>query len=198
MILPLSAAANLYWLGRYFVRVDGLSHLYFSDDLEAQTFSHAFNLPAWNAETLNGLIHDPSQSGSLPANLNAVEQNIQSVQGVLSTASFEVFNALYASQKTQFVNMSALLQSCRDAIKHESQDVQLFFRMGESLERIDINLRMSKDPSQEIAVFCDVLDSLPIGWQHLKEPMMLLNDNADRIAFYDLSDRIQELFKKGV
>jgi uncharacterized alpha-E superfamily protein len=96
MILPLSAAANFYWLGRYLVRVDGLSHLHFSDDLEAQSFAHAFNLPAWNAETLNGLIHDPSQSGSLPANLETVKHNIQSVRAVLSACSICQYDRIVA------------------------------------------------------------------------------------------------------
>jgi uncharacterized alpha-E superfamily protein len=199
MILPLSTAANLYWLGRYLVRVDGLCNLLpFTDDLEAQTFAHAFNLPAWNAETLNALIHDPSQSGSLPANLDAVKQNIQSVRGVLSAASFEAFHALCAHQKSEFTNMTDMLASCRSSLKHESPMVQLFLNMGESLERIDISLRMIKDPARDIREFSEVLDLLPIGWQRLKEPIMLLNKRYDRIAFYDLSDRIQELFRKGV
>jgi hypothetical protein len=76
--------------------------------------------------------------------------------------------------------------------------VQLFLNMGESLERIDISLRMIKDPARDIREFSEVLDLLPIGWQRLKEPIMLLNKRYDRIAFYDLSDRIQELFRKGV
>jgi uncharacterized alpha-E superfamily protein len=199
MILPLSTAANLYWLGRYLVRVDGLCNLLpFTDDLEAQTFAHAFNLPAWNAETLNALIHDPSQSGSLPANLDAVKQNIQSVRGVLSATSFEAFHALCAHQKSAFTNMADMLASCRSSLKHESPMVQLFLNMGESLERIDISLRMIKDPARDIREFSEVLDLLPIGWQRLKEPIMLLNKRYDRIAFYDLSDRIQELFRKGV
>jgi hypothetical protein len=71
-------------------------------------------------------------------------------------------------------------------------------KLGESMERIDINLRMIKDPAQDIREFSEVLDLLPIGWQRLKEPIMLLNQRYDRIAFYDLSDRIHELFRKGV
>jgi hypothetical protein len=199
MILPLSTAANLYWLGRYLVRVDGLCNLLpFKDDLEAQTFAHAFNLPAWNAETLNALIHDPSQSGSLPSNLDAVKQNIQSVRGVLSAASFESFHALCSHDHPEFTDMTEMLRSCRSSLKHESPMVQLFLKMGESLERIDISLRMIKDPARDIREFSEVLDLLPIGWQRLKEPIMLLNKRYDRIAFYDLSDRIQELFRKGV
>jgi hypothetical protein len=199
MILPLSTAANLYWLGRYLVRVDGLSHLLpFVDDLDAQTFAHAFNLPAWNAETLNALIHDPSQSGSLPANLDAVKQNIQSVRGVLSAVSFEAFHALCAHQQPVFSNMTDMLANCRSSLKQETPIVQLFLKLGESMERIDINLRMIKDPAQDIREFSEVLDLLPIGWQRLKEPIMLLNQRYDRIAFYDLSDRIHELFRKGV
>jgi len=199
MILPLSTAANLYWLGRYLVRVDGLCHLLpFTDDIEAQTFAHAFSLPAWNAETLNALIHDPNQAGSLPANLDAVKQNIQSVRGVLSAASFEAFHALCAHKQPAFTDLTDMLTSCRASLKHESPMVQLFLNMGESLERIDISLRMIKDPARDIRAFSEVLDLLPIGWQRLKEPIVLLNQRYDRIAFYDLSDRIQELFRKGV
>lgn len=199
MILPLSTAANLYWLGRYLVRVDGLCNLLpFTDDLEAQSFAHAFNLPAWNAETLNALIHDPSQSGSLPANLDAVKQNIQSVRGVISAASFEAFHALCSGKQTVFTDMTDMLKGCRLSLKQESPMVQLFLNLGESLERIDINLRLIKDPARDITAFSEVLDLLPIGWQRLKEPIMLLNKRYDRIAFYDLSDRIQELFRKGV
>lgn len=199
MILPLSTAANLYWLGRYLVRVDGLCHLLpFTDDLEAQSFAHAFNLPAWNAETLNALIHDSSQSGSLPSNLDAVKQNIQSVRGVLTAPTFEAFHALCCQVDASVDAMNDLLRDCRSALKQESTMVQLFLRMGESVERVDINLRLIKDPARDIKALSDVLDLLPIGWQRLKEPIMLLNKRYDRVAFYDLSDRIHELFRNGV
>lgn len=199
MILPLSTAANLYWLGRYLVRVDGLCHLLpFTDDVEAQSFAHAFNLPAWNAETLNALIHDSSQSGSLPSNLDAVKQNIQAVRGVLTAPTFEAFHTLCCTLDTSVENMTEMLRDCRSALKQESPMVQLFLRMGESVERIDINLRLIKDPVQDIKALDEVLDLLPIGWQRLKEPIMLLNKRYDRVAFYDLSDRIHELFRNGV
>jgi len=71
-------------------------------------------------------------------------------------------------------------------------------RMGESVERVDINLRLIKDPAKDIKALGDVLDLLPIGWQRLKEPIMLLNKRYDRVAFYDLSDRIHEMFRNGV
>jgi hypothetical protein len=94
--------------------------------------------------------------------------------------------------------MTVLLQNCRVSLQHESQIVQSFVSMGESIERIDISLRMAKDPSRDIAAFNDVLDLLPIGWQQLKESMILLTKSDDRIAFYSLSDRIQEFFRTGV
>lgn len=199
MILPLSTAANLYWLGRYLIRVDGLSHLLpFTDDLEAQSFAHAFNLPAWNAETLNALIHDASQSGSLPANINAVKQNIQLVRGVLTAETFEAFHALYCTENASVEEMTDMLRACHSALKNESGLVQLFLRMGESVERVDINLRLIKDPTRDIHALSEVLDSLPVGWQRLKEPILSLNQHYDRLAFYDLSDRIHELFRNGV
>ncbi len=199
MILPLSTAANLYWLGRYYVRVDGLCHLLpFTDDLEAQTFAHAFNLPAWNAETMNALIHDPHQAGSLPANLDAIKKNIQSVRGVLTAQTFEALHRLCCTTGASVEDMNDLLRDCRAAKKQESTMVQLFLRMGESVERVDINLRLIKDPAKDIKALGDVLDLLPIGWQRLKEPIMLLNKRYDRVAFYDLSDRIHEMFRNGV
>lgn len=199
MILPLSTAANLYWLGRYLVRVDGLCHLLpFNDDLEAQSFAHAFNLPAWNAETLNALIHDPHQAGSLPANLDAVKQNIQAVRGVLSAQTFEALHSLCCSVGATVEDMKEMLRESRAAQKQESTMVQLFLRMGQSVERVDINLRLIRDPAKDIKALGEVLDLLPIGWQRLKEPIMLLNKRYDRVAFYDLSDRIHELFRNGV
>ena len=199
MILPLSTAANLYWLGRYLVRVDGLCHLLpFTDDLEAQSFAHAFNLPAWNAETLNALIHDSNQSGSLPSNLDSIKQNIQSVRGVLTAPTFEAFHALCCAADATVEDMHELLRECRSSLKLDSTMVQLFLRMGESVERVDINLRLIKDPARDIKALGEVLDLLPIGWQRLKEPIMLLNKRYDRVAFYDLSDRIHELFRNGV
>jgi uncharacterized alpha-E superfamily protein len=199
MILPLSTASNLYWLGRYLVRVDGLFHLLpFTDDGEAQAFAHAFSLPAWNAETLNALIHDPNQSGSLPSNLDAVKQNIQAARGVLTAPTFEAFNALGRFNQLSVEDMHHMLQNCQSAFKYESEMVQLFCRMGEAVERIDIALRLIKSPAIDIKALSDILDALPIGWQRLKEPIMLLNKRYDRVAFYDLSDRVQELFRNGV
>lgn len=95
MILLLSTASNLYWLGRYMIRIDGLCRLLpFQDDKEAIEFSHAFTLSAFNAETLNTLLTDPLHPSSIAANLAAVRENMQAVRGVVSQELFESLNML--------------------------------------------------------------------------------------------------------
>jgi len=200
MILPMSTASHLYWLGRYWVRVEGLCQVvpFFNDDA-ARAFAHAFSLPAWNAETMNALINDPEQSGSLPSNLEAIKQNIQSLRGVLTAATFEAFHELSRGYLHRTVDETLLLlHHCRSAFIEETPMVQRFCRMGEAIERIDIALRLAESPAGEIQALGGILDSLPIGWQRLKEPIVHLNQRYDRVSFYDLSDRVHELFRNGL
>jgi uncharacterized alpha-E superfamily protein len=110
MILSLSTATHLYWLGRYMVRVEGICQLApFQNDQAAVRFAHAFCLPAWNVASLERLLHDPAQPSSLPSHLAVIQENAQSVRGVISQATFEALHTLWRMRDDPLVSTCQLL-----------------------------------------------------------------------------------------
>lgn len=199
MILLLSTASNLYWLGRYVIRVDGLCRLLpFQDDQEAIRFAHAFALPAWNAETLNQLLLDPDQPASIPANLSVIRENVQSVRGVISQQVFESLNIL-TNPKPAFKNkVCELISECCQIVNDEEETVRLFWQLGQCIEQIDSALRMKRSPEMAIQDLRTVIEMLsPIGWQNLEQPWVALQQNQDIDSLYTFCDQMQALFEEG-
>lgn len=199
MILLLSTASNLYWLGRYMIRIDGLCRLLpFTDDQEALQFSHAFSLSAWNAKTLNALLQDPNQPASIIANLSAVRENMQCVRGVISQEVFESLNIL-TNPKQQFKNkVCELISGCCEAVLDEDENVRLFWQLGQCIEQIDNALRLKRSPDMAIQDLRTVVEMLsPIGWTALEAPWVELQQNKDITALYSFCDQMQALFEEG-
>ncbi len=199
MILLLSTASNLYWLGRYMIRIDGLCRLLpFTDDQEALQFSHAFSLSAWDAKTLNALLQDPNQPASIIANLRAVRENMQCVRGVISQEVFESLNIL-TNPKQQFKNkVCELISGCCEAVLDEDENVRLFWQLGQCIEQIDNALRLKRSPDMAIQDLRTVVEMLsPIGWTALEAPWVELQQNKDISALYSFCDQMQALFEEG-
>lgn len=199
MILLLSTASNLYWLGRYMIRIDGLCRLLpFTDDQEALQFSHAFSLSAWDAKTLNALLQDPNQPASIIVNLSAVRENMQCVRGVISQEVFESLNIL-TNPKQQFKNkVCELISGCCEAVLDEDENVRLFWQLGQCIEQIDNALRLKRSPDMAIQDLRTVVEMLsPIGWTALEAPWVELQQNKDITALYSFCDQMQALFEEG-
>ena len=199
MILLLSSASNLYWLGRYMIRIDGLCRLLpFKDDQEAITFSHALSLPAWSAETLNALLADPAQPSSIAANLRAVRENMQAVRGVISQELFESLNMLTNPRHAGQGDTCALIADSAEMIADEDDNVALFWQLGQCVEQIDIALRLKRSAELAIIDLRVVVEMLsPIGWQRLEEPWVNLQKTPNINTLYTFCDHMQALFEEG-
>ncbi|XID74198.1 alpha-E domain-containing protein [Alkanindiges sp. WGS2144] len=199
MILLLSKASNLYWLGRFMIRIDGICRLLpFTDDHEALEYSQAFGLPAWDSATLNQLMYDASQPASIPSNLQVVRENMQYVRGVISQELFECLNIL-TSPRQQFKDRACgLISDCCETIIDEDDNVRLFWQLGQSIEQIDIALRLKHSPEMAILDLRTVIEMLsPIGWQALEAPWVELQQRQDITALYNFCDQMQASFEEG-
>lgn len=199
MILTLSAASSLYWLGRYMLRVEALcQRLPFEDDDQAIAYANAFSLSAWNAETLHATLHDAQRVGSLPNNLAVIQDNIQSVRGILPRAVFEAFNALWRQRDQADACICELLQHAAVQLEHLDPVAYGFWRLGHALEAVDMALRLH-EPVQPVAEqLLQVAHRLPLPeWQLQVELVAQLVEQPDVIRLYALCDRLHLAFMEG-
>ncbi len=236
MILVLSTAQSLYWLGRIAVRIDNLCHLLpFEDDEAARSYAHAFALPAWSADTLNQLLLDPDQTVSLPGNLQHLFENVQQVRGVILEQTYQAFNALQqtdiepepafidrkrsanqtvSSPAEDLISAQAeaprelslqlnpdirlRLAQCMDVMREEDDRVQLFWKLGQIIESVDIALRVQSTPLTAIQGLADILDELEaLGWQGLDAAFHHFQQRPGLTGLYQLCDLLDELFEDG-
>ena len=199
MILILSAARELFWLGRYLVRADALCHLLpFEDDQLAINYAHAFCLPAWNAATLNDLLSDPVQPVSLQANLDAIWDNIQAVRAVISEASYIQLNSLSGLSGHDRPQVMQGIAACRQILGQEGALVAHFWQLGEAFEQMDIALRqddMLEQPLQQLTRL--VNDPLLADWTSWRSEFEHLQRLPGSVTFYAFSERLYELLEEG-
>lgn len=198
MILSLSTATHLYWLGRYMVRVEGICQLApFQNDQKALQFAHAFCLPAWNTASLERLLHDPAQPSSLPSNLAVIQENAQSVRGVISQATFEALNTLWRMRHDPSSSTCELLATAKAAFAQEQGLVQTFWSLGQAIEAVDMSLRLEDSPQPALDVLQQVQQYLPEAWQRPKRLIDSVLAYPSATSFYSLTDGLNEMFAEG-
>lgn len=199
MILSLSTAHYLFWLGRYMRRNQLLMLVYpFADDASAQTFARAFMFKQTRAADLNAYLAHDSLSGSIAANFAQIQDNVQSVRGVLDRQTFEAFNQLWRQRSDAAIDKAARLQHAQDCMAHLPTHVQLYWQLGDCVERIEAALRLSLDPLPAIAALQGVAQHLPTpSWQPIVDICVEIQDQPDFGTFYLLCDRLHEFFEEG-
>jgi uncharacterized alpha-E superfamily protein len=199
MILVLSTASNLYWLGRYMIRVDGLCRMLpFSDDNEAISFARAMALPAWDASSLNRLLHDPTQAASIYSILQYIRENTQSVRGVISQQLFELLNILTNPKHASIGYVCNMVSECLVQIVEEDETIHLFWQLGQCIEQIDMAIRLKHSAVLAIEDLRNVVEMLsPMGWSQLEEAWEHLQQQQSLSSLYQFCDFMQELFEDG-
>ena len=89
-----------------------------------------------------------------------------------------------------------VVSECNELLESESEDVFLFFSLGQKLELLDSLIRFKQDPLSalnEIDVIVGLLNEL--GWTALDDAWISLKQSPDTMSLYHFGDQLQLMFE---
>ncbi|MBQ5174331.1 hypothetical protein C6378_02830 [Acinetobacter pittii] len=197
MVLHNSSAHQIYWLGRYLMRVKfAASHLPFTEDEKATRFAAAFGLVIENAELLNHYMLDKKQTFSLLNQLIIAKDNIQELRGILSSHAYAELNNVINTLQAQPDALSKAVEQCTQILEVEHEDVRLFLHLGQKIEQFDIELRFGEDLSVLISELDIVVQQLAnLNWENINENWQALKQQLMWDAYYTFTQQLENMFE---
>ncbi|MDX8273928.1 alpha-E domain-containing protein [Acinetobacter pittii] len=197
MVLLNSSAHQIYWLGRYLMRVKfAASHLPFTEDEKAIRFAAAFGLVIENAELLNHYMLDKKQTFSLLNQLIIAKDNIQELRGILSSHAYAELNNVINTLQAQPDALSKAVEQCTQILEAEHEDVRLFLHLGQKIEQFDIELRFGEDLSVLISELDIVVQQLAnLNWENIDENWQALKQQLTWDAYYTFTQQLENMFE---
>lgn len=197
MVLLNSSAHQIYWLGRYLMRVKfAASHLPFTEDEKATRFAAAFGLVIENAELLNHYMLDKKQTFSLLNQLIIAKDNIQELRGILSSHAYAELNNVINTLQAQPDVLSKAVEQCTQILEAEHEDIRLFLHLGQKIEQFDIELRFGEDLSVLISELDTVVQQLAnLNWENINENWQALKQQLTWDAYYTFTQQLENMFE---
>ena len=197
MVLLNSSAHQIYWLGRYLMRIKfAASHLPFTQDEKATRFAAAFGLVIENAELLNHYMLDKKQTFSLLNQLIIAKDNIQELRGILSSHAYAELNNVINTLQAQPDALSKAVEQCTQILEAEHEDVRLFLHLGQKIEQFDIELRFGEDLSVLISELDTVVQQLAnLNWENINENWQALKQQLTWDAYYTFTQQLENMFE---
>ncbi len=197
MVLLNSSAHQIYWLGRYLMRVKfAASHLPFTEDEKATRFAAAFGLVIENAELLNHYMLDKKQTFSLLNQLIIAKDNIQELRGILSSHAYAELNNVINTLQAQPDALSKAVEQCTQILEAEHEDIRLFLHLGQKIEQFDIELRFGEDLSVLISELDIVVQQLAnLNWENINENWQALKQQLTWDAYYTFTQQLENMFE---
>ena len=210
MILLLSTANHLVWLGRYSERLyhyDSLMKKLIKHQLDAEQIQHLIACLGFDVDPnqsitamTDGILKDLEEN-RIPSVVQSIETNVQEAKGVIGKDTSELYNLIKRLASAGTYRAATLqLYACNAAMKQEHPTVKCFWQLGRYFEQLERAMFLKEDAAAISLEFKSWVNKLPENtrWREL---IRLTNQiiNSQQFSDYQmLSEEFNTILQQGV
>lgn len=214
IILLLSRANHLVWLGRYSERLhyyDAIMKKIVRNELNFSQIHQLINRLGIGANVVIADESNPElyklavlrdlESNQIPEVIEAIETNVQEVKGIIGKDTAELYNLIKRLASAGTYRAATLqLQACNAAMEQENQTVTYFWELGRYFEALERTILLDQDLSEISVQFKACVNDLPQNtrWRELIRLTNQLIKSKNFDDYLLLSEEFNALLQQGV
>ena len=210
MILLLSTANHLIWLGRYSERLycyDNIMKHLIKGDLKKSQLKHLISCLGFEADPEDSskaitaqMLRDLAQN-KIPNVVQSIETNVQEAKGVIGEDAAELYNLIKRLSGAGTYRAATLqLHACNAAMAQEHPTVTCFWQLGRLFERLERAVLLDEDATEISLEFKYWISELPENtrWRELTRLTNQMIKSKQLCDFKLISREFSIILQQGV
>ena len=210
MILLLSTASHLIWLGRHSERLyyyDSIMKQLIKGDLKKSQVQHLINHLGFEADANESLKVMKAQMMTdleqkiIPNVVQSIETNVQEAKGVIGKDTAELYNLIKRLSSAGTCRAATLqLHACNAAMKQEHPTVTCFWQLGRHFEQLERAVLLDEDSMAASLEFKCWINELPENtrWRELTRLTNQMIKSKQFSDFNLITKEFNSILRQGV